>query len=52
MIGLVWLVVGRHTVEECARRTDLRREVEKEEMAEWWTRHSRNRKKEKSTSYD
>ena len=33
-------------MEECVELTELRREVEKEEMVEW-TRHSRNRKRKK-----
>ena len=37
---------GRHTVEECRELTEARKEVGKE-MAEWWTRHSRDKKKEK-----
>ena len=32
---------ARHTVEECVKLTELGREVEKDEMVEWWTRHSR-----------
>ena len=33
-----------HTVEECTKLTELRREVGRDEMVEWRTRHSRSRK--------
>ena len=38
---------GRHLVEECTLLTEARRLVEKEEMREWETRHSRDKKKKK-----
>ena len=31
----------------CGKLTEVRKEVEKDEMEEWQTRHLRNRKKEK-----
>ena len=38
---------GRHVVEECRLLTEARGLVEKEEMCEWGTRHSRDKKKKK-----
>src|SRR5258706_6469914 len=38
---------GRHLVEECRLLTEARGLVEKEEMREWETRHSRDKKKKK-----
>ena len=39
---------GKHTMEECMKLTELKREVEKKEIVEWWTPcHSKNRKRKK-----
>ena len=38
---------GKHLVEEHGKLTEARKEVEREEMEEWWMRHSRDTRKKK-----